>query len=244
MHEQNIRTAMMLGERGVANLTKSRVIVFGVGGVGGHLCDALARAGVGAIDLVDHDIVSLSNVNRQMVALHSTVGRPKVEAMADRIRDINPDCRVTTHDCFYLPEEADRFDFSAYDYVADAIDTVKAKIDLVLRAKAAGTPIICAMGAGNKLDPTRFEVADLAKTSVCPLAKVMRVELRKRGVEHLKVVYSREEPVTPPMDAPTPPIDENGNPKRAPGSVSFVPAVMGLIMAGEIIRDLAARAQE
>ena len=242
--EQHVRTAMMLGERAVERLKNARVIVFGVGGVGGHLVDALARAGVGAIDLVDHDVVSLSNVNRQMVALHSTLGRPKVEAMADRIRDINPDCRVTLHDCFYLPEEAERFDFSAYDYVADAIDTVKAKIDLVLRAKAAGTPILCAMGAGNKLDPTRFEVADLAKTSVCPLAKVMRVELRKRGVEHLKVVYSREEPVAPPADAPILLPNADGSPKRAPGSVSFVPAVVGLIMAGEIIRDLAADAQE
>ena len=238
MTQQNIRTAAMLGVRGVSRLQRARVIVFGIGGVGGHLAEALARAGVGAIDLVDHDTVSLSNLNRQAVALHSTVGQKKVDVMAARIRDINPDCRVTPHDCFYLPEEAGRFDFSAYDYVADAIDTVKAKIDLVLRATEAGVDVICAMGAGNKLDPTRFEVADLSKTSVCPLAKIMRVELRRRGVEHLKVVYSREEPVSPPADAPS--LADAESPKRAPGSVSFVPSVMGLIMAGEIIKDLSA----
>lgn len=234
---QHIRTQAMLGMEGFARLTRARVIVFGLGGVGGHLCEALARAGVGALDLVDHDTVSLSNINRQAVALHTTLGQRKVDAMAERIRQINPDCCVRIHDCFYLPEEADRFDFAAYDYVADAIDTVKAKIDLVLRAKAANVPLISAMGAGNKLDPTRFEVADLAKTSVCPLAKVMRVELRKRGVEHLKVVYSREEPVAPMPDAPMI-VQTDGSPKRAPASVSFVPSVMGLIMAGEIIKDI------
>lgn len=238
IREQDIRTAAMLGVAGMQRLSAARVIVFGLGGVGGHLCEALARAGVGAIDLVDHDTVSISNINRQTLALQSTVGAQKVDVMAARIRDINPDCRVTVHPCFYLPEQAQCFDFSAYDYIADAIDTVGAKIDLVLRAKEAGVPIICAMGAGNKLDPTRFEVADISKTSVCPLAKVMRVELRRRGVEHLKVVYSKEPSVTPADDAPALPND--GSPKRAPGSVSFVPSVMGLIMAGEIIKDIAA----
>ena len=239
IREQDSRTARMLGEGALVRLSQARVAVFGIGGVGGHLCEALARAGVGALDLIDSDTVAPSNINRQIVALHSTVGMDKVEAMAARIRDINPACVVRTHACFYLPEEGDRFDFSCYDYVADAIDTVRAKIDLVLRAKAAGVPIICAMGAGNKLDPTRFEVADLAKTTVCPLAKVMRVELRKRGIEHVKVVYSREEPVTPPADAPQgEPIADGSARRSTPGSVSFGPAVMGLIMAGEIIKDI------
>ena len=242
IREQDLRTAAMLGTAGLQRLRAARVIVFGLGGVGGHLCEALARAGVGALDLVDHDTVSLSNINRQTLALHSTVGAQKVDVMAARIRDINPDCRVTVHPCFYLPEQADHFDFAAYDYIADAIDTVGAKIDLVLRARAAGVPIISAMGAGNKLDPTRFEVADISKTSVCPLAKVMRVELRRRGVEHLKVVYSKEMPLTPPEDALL--LSNGGSPKKAPGSISFVPSVMGLIMAGEIIKDLAATRKE
>jgi tRNA A37 threonylcarbamoyladenosine dehydratase len=239
IREQDSRTAMMLGEGAISRLAAARVAVFGIGGVGGHLCEALARAGVGAIDLIDSDTVALSNLNRQIIALHSTVGQSKVAAMAARIRDINPDCVVRVHECFYLPEEADRFDFSAYDYIADAIDTVRAKIDLVVRAKEAGVPIICAMGAGNKLDPTRFEVADLAKTSVCPLAKVMRVELRRRGIEHVKVVYSREEPAARPQDAPSDTASAMDGSRRAtPGSLSFVPAVMGLIMAGEIIKDV------
>lgn len=232
------RTRAMLGCAAHDRLLGARVIVFGLGGVGGHLAEALARAGVGALDLVDHDTVSYSNVNRQTIALCSTIGQRKVDVMAERIRDINPDCTVRVHDLFYLPEVGDAFDFSAYDYVADAIDTVSAKIDLVLRSKAAGVPIISAMGAGNKLDPTRFEVADLAKTSVCPLAKVMRTSLRRHGVEHLKVVYSKEEPVKRAPDAPAMQTDGTEPPTRAPGSVSFVPSVMGLIMAGEIIKDL------
>lgn len=231
--EAFIRTEAMLGSQGVARLQQARVLVVGLGGVGGHLCEALARAGVGALDLVDHDTVARSNLNRQTIALTSTIGQRKVDAMAQRIRDINPACRITLHDCFYLPECADLFDLSAYDYIADAIDTVKAKIDLVMRAVQAGTPIISAMGAGNKLDPTRFEVADLSQTSVCPLAKVMRVELRKRGILHTKVVYSKEPPISPSPDL----LPTDGA-KRAPGSVSFVPSVMGLIMAGEIIKDL------
>ena len=240
IREQDSRTARMLGASAVARLASARVAVFGIGGVGGHLADALARAGIGAIDLIDSDEVALSNLNRQMVALHSTLGQKKVDAMAARILDINPDCRVRTYPCFYLPEEADKFDFSCYDYIADAIDTVRAKIDLAMRAAQAGVPIIAAMGAGNKLDPTRFEVADLAGTSVCPLARVMRTELKKRGIEHMKVVYSREAPVEPPVDAPAIPTEDGDHARRAtPGSVSFVPAVMGLIMAGEIVKDIA-----
>ena len=224
--EEHSRTARVLGWEAVDRLKSTHVAVFGIGGVGGHLTEALARAGVGKLSLFDRDTVSLSNINRQAVALHSTVGQSKVAVMADRIRDINPACIVRTHACFYLPEEADRFDFSCYDYVADAIDTVRAKIDLVQRAKAAGVPIICAMGAGNKLDPSAFRVSDISKTTVCPLARVMRRELRKRGIDHVKVVYSQEEALTPAGD------------KRTPGSVSFVPGAAGLVMAGAILRDL------
>ena len=238
------RTELLLGSDAMKKLKNAKVAVFGLGGVGGYVVEALARSGVGALVLVDHDTISTTNINRQILATASTVGKSKAETAKMRVLEIDPNIAVEARMTFYGPDTADTFDFSGYDYVVDAIDTVTGKLALVTAAKAAGTPIICAMGAGNKLDPTRFEVADLAKTSVCPLAKVMRVELRKRGIEHLKVVYSREEPVTPPMDAPALPMDENGNPKRAPGSVSFVPAVMGLIMAGEIIRDLAARAQE
>ncbi len=232
--EISSRTAMLLGQSAVERLSHARVAVFGVGGVGGYAAEALARAGVGAIDLIDNDTVSPSNINRQIIALHSTIGHLKVEVMAARIRDINPDCLVRTHPVFYLPETADAFDFSDYDYIADAIDTVSAKIDLAVRATAAGVPIIAAMGAGNKLDPTAFEVADLSKTSVCPLARVMRLELRRRGIHHMKVVYSREEPVVPKESSP-----EDASLRRAtPSSVSFVPSVAGLILAGEIIKDL------
>ena len=225
------RTALLLGEEGVAKLKKSRVAVFGVGGVGGYVVEALARSGVGAIDLIDKDVVSLSNINRQIIALHSTVGRPKTEVMAERIQDINPDIRVHTHNVFYLPETAAQFDFSQYDYVVDAIDTVAGKITLIEHAKNAGVPVISSMGAGNKLDPTAFEVADIAKTSVCPLARVMRRELKKRGIEHVKVVYSKEEPL------PTKETDEETG-KAVAGSIAFVPSVVGLIIAGEVIKDL------
>ena len=235
-NEQNSRTAMLLGASAIEKLASARVAVFGVGGVGGYLAEALARAGVGALDLIDNDTVSVSNLNRQIIALRSTVGRLKVEVMAERIRDINPDCRVHALPLFYLPEEADKFDFSQYDYIADAIDTVSAKLDLAVRAHEAGVPIISAMGAGNKLDAAAFEVADLAKTSVCPLARVMRVELRKRGISHMKVVYSKEEPRTPIAGQAADP----SAPRRAtPGSVSYVPGAAGLIMAGEIIKDIA-----
>ena len=233
--QQNSRTAMLLGEEAVEKLASARVAIFGVGGVGGYVAEALARAGVGAIDLIDNDTVSLSNLNRQIIALHSTVGRLKVEVMAERIRDINPDCRVRALPLFYLPESASAFDFTSYDYIADAIDTVSAKLDLAVRAYEANTPIIAAMGAGNKLDASAFEVADIAKTSVCPLARVMRIELRKRGINHMKVVYSKEEPHTPQGEQAS---DAAGR-RATPGSVSFVPGAAGLVMAGEIIKDLA-----
>lgn len=230
--QQHSRTAALIGEAALDKLAHARVAVFGIGGVGGHIAEALARAGVGALDLIDSDEVSVSNVNRQIIALHSTVGRPKVEVMAERIRDINPDCAVRVHQCLYLPENADDFDLSVYDYIADAIDTVSAKLELAVRAKAAGVPIIAAMGAGNKLDPAAFEVADISKTTVCPLARVMRLELRKRGINHLKVVYSKEMPVTSGTT------DESGVRRAVPASISFVPGVAGLIMAGEIVKDL------
>ena len=233
MTESLVRTALLLGENAVSRLGKCRVAVFGVGGVGGHCVEALARSGIGALDLIDSDTVCLSNLNRQIIALHSTVGRLKVDAAAERIRDINPDCKVTVYPVFYLPETRDQFDFRAYDYVVDCIDTVKGKLALAEQAQEAGTPIISAMGAGNKLDPTRFEVADIYETSVCPLARVMRTQCRKRGIRRLKVVYSREQPLTPQDSG------EKKGPHPAPGSVAFVPSVAGLILAGEVIRDLA-----
>lgn len=232
MRMQFSRTALLLGEEGVEKLKKSRVAVFGVGGVGGFVVEALARSGVGALDLIDKDVVSVSNINRQIIALHSTVGRLKTEVAAERAKDINPDIEVKIHNVFYLPETAEQFDFSQYDYVVDAIDTVSGKIALAEQAKRANIPIISSMGAGNKLDPTAFEVADIAKTSVCPLARVMRRELKKRGIEHLKVVYSKEEPLPSPLTD-----EESGKP--IPGSIAFVPSVVGLILAGEVIKDLA-----
>ena len=226
MKEIFSRGASLLGEDGIARLRASRVAVFGVGGVGGFAAEALARSGVGALDLIDHDTVSPSNINRQIIALHSTVGRKKVEVMAERIADICPNIVVRTFDTFYLPETAHLFDFSIYDYVVDAIDTVSGKIALVMQAKAAGTPIICAMGAGNKTDPSAFRVADISQTKVCPLAKVMRVELRKRGITDVKVVYSEEPPLIP--------LEEG-----VPGSLAFVPSAAGLMMAGAVVMDLA-----
>ena len=225
------RTAILLGEEGIEKLKKARVAVFGVGGVGGYVVEALARSGVGALDLIDMDRVSESNINRQIIALHSTVGRLKTEVARERVKDINPDIEVRVYNVFYLPETASQFDFSKYDYVVDAIDTVSGKISLIERASASNVPVISSMGAGNKLDPTRFEVADISKTSVCPLARVMRRELKKRGIEHLKVVYSKEEPI------PSPIIDEESG-KNVPGSVAFVPSVVGLIIAGEVVKDL------
>ncbi len=225
------RTAALLGDSGVEKLKRARVAVFGVGGVGGYVVEALARSGVGALDLIDKDTVSLTNLNRQIIALHSTLGRLKTEVAAERVKDIDPEIKVTTHNLFFLPENADDFPFSDYDYVVDAIDTVSGKIALIERANEAKIPVISAMGAGNKLDPILFEVADISKTSVCPLARVMRRELKKRGIEHCKVVYSKEEPL------PTPLKDEESG-RAIPGSVAFVPSVAGLIIAGEVIKDL------
>ena len=236
--EENIRTAMLLGERAMEKLKAAHVAVFGVGGVGGHLCEALARAGVGAIDLFDNDEVSRSNINRQIVALHSTLGRAKVDVMRDRILDINPDCLVRTYRTFYLPENADNYPLEGYTYIADAIDTVSAKIELAVRAARAGVPLISAMGAGNRTDPTRFAVTDLFKTEGCPLARVMRRELRARGIHRLKVVFSSEPTAPVPEDAPTVPCEPQ---KRAPASLPFVPSVAGLIMAGEIVMDICAK---
>ena len=226
MQEAFERTALLLGEEKLEKLAGSRVAVFGVGGVGGYVVEALARGGIGALDLIDNDVICLSNLNRQIIALHSTIGMAKVDAAAQRIADINPECIVRRHKCFYLPQNRAEFDFASYDYVVDAIDTVTAKIDLILAAKEAGVPVISAMGCGNKLDPTRFEVADLSETTMDPLARVMRRELKKRGVLHVKVVYSREPAIKP---------REEG---RTPGSVSFVPSAAGLVIAGEVIRDL------
>lgn len=223
-------------------LSRARVAVFGIGGVGGYTVEALVRSGVGAIDLIDDDKVCLTNLNRQIIATRSTVGKYKAEVMRDRILDINPDCKVEVHKCFYLPETRDEFDFSSYSYVVDAVDTVTAKIALVMQAKETGTPIISSMGAGNKLDPTRFEVADISQTSVCPLAKIIRKELRKRGVKHLKVVYSKEPPLHPKSSAETggerQPLKASTRP--APGSAPFVPPVVGMIAASEVVKDLIA----
>ncbi len=229
--EEFSRTAYIYGEDAVKKLNRSRVAVFGVGGVGGYICEALCRAGVGQIDIFDRDNVSISNVNRQIIALHSTVGRSKVEVMKERMLDINPNCKINAHNVFYLPENADNFDLSEYNYIADAVDTVAAKLEIAERAYRLGIPVISAMGAGNKTDPSRFEVADIADTTVCPLARVMRKELKARGIKKYKVVYSKEEPIKSGV------IDEESG-KAIPGSLSFVPSVVGLIMAGEIVNDL------
>ena len=229
--EEFSRTAMVYGEEAIEKLQKAHVAVFGVGGVGGFACEALARAGVGKIDLFDKDTVSLSNINRQIIALHSTVGMAKVDIMKERIKDINPDCEVNVYNVFYLPENADEYDLSKYDYIIDAVDTVSAKLEIVTRSRYSGVPVISAMGAGDKTDPTMFRVADIYNTSVCPLARVMRRELKKRGIDGLKVVYSTEEPKKCSNQ------DKNGE-KPVPGSLSFVPSVMGLIIAGEVIKEI------
>ena len=226
------RTELLLGKKSVENLAKKRVAVFGVGGVGGFVCEGLVRSGIGIIDIIDKDTVDISNLNRQIIALHSTVGMNKVDVLEARLKDINKDLIVNKYKCFFLPETSGSFEFEKYDYVVDAIDTVTGKIELVLKAKEAGVPIISAMGAGNKLDPTAFQVADIYKTNVCPLARVMRRELKKRGVDRLKVVYSKEEPIKPSFTE---------GEKVVPGSVSFVPSVMGLIIAGEIVKELSAK---
>lgn len=238
MLNQFSRTELLLGDAAMKKLKNSRVAVFGVGGVGGYTVEALVRSGVGALDLIDNDTVSLTNINRQIIATLDTVGRYKVDVAQERIKSINPDCVVTAHKCFYLPETAEQFDFTDYDYVVDAIDTVKGKIEIVMRAKECSTPVISSMGAGNKLDPTAFEVADISKTSVCPLAKVMRVQLRKRGVNHLKVVYSKEQPLTPIITDDAKEEFSSSVRRTLPGSTAFVPSVVGLIIASEVVKDL------
>lgn len=236
MEEQFSRTAMVLGAEGVARLRRARVAVFGLGGVGGYVVEALARAGIGQLDLIDKDTVSPSNLNRQLLATHATIGMAKTEAARRRVAEINPDCVVRTYPVFYLPDNADDFDLSQYHYLVDAIDTVTAKLTLAQRAAAAGTPLISCMGTGNKLDASAFRVADISKTSICPLARVMRKELGKRGIRHLKVVYSQEEAMKPTgweeEAAAT-------GKRQIPGSVPFVPGAAGLILAGEVIKDIA-----
>ena len=238
MKEELLRTAMLLGEEAVEKLQKARVAVFGIGGVGGYTLEALARAGIGQQDLIDSATVSRSKINRQILATHSTVGMPKVEAGKARVLDINPDCVVRTWEIFYTPETADQFDFTQYDYIVDAIDTVTGKLQLIQRAHECGTPIISCMGTGNKLDPAAFQVSDISKTTMCPLARIVRKELGKRGIKHLKVVYSQEEALSPTG------WEEEARAlgkRQIPGSVSFVPGAAGLILAGEVIKDIAAR---
>lgn len=234
--EQFCRTALLFGEEEVLKLEKKWVAVFGVGGVGGFAAEALARSGVGKIDIFDNDTVALSNLNRQIIALHSTIGKSKVQVMKERILDINPEAKVSAYETFYLPENASQFDLSKYDYIIDAVDTVSAKLELAARAYHAGVPIISSMGAGNKLDPTQFEITDIYKTSVCPLAKVMRKELRARNIPQLKVIYSKEVPQKPKEveTAENPPSKK----RSTPGSAAFVPSVAGLILAGEVIKQL------
>lgn len=234
MKEQYIRTAMLLGEDGIENLHKKRVAVFGLGGVGGYVAEALARSGIGALDLIDHDTVAESNLNRQIIATYDTIGRPKTEVMRERIASINKDCVVRVYPEFYLPEKASQFPFAEYDYVVDAIDTVTAKIDLAVRMEQMGIPLISSMGTGNKLNPAMLEVTDIYKTSVCPLAKVMRRELKARGVKKLKVVYSKEEAMTPYKLVE----EKEGTRKATPGSTAFVPASAGLLIASEVVKDL------
>lgn len=236
MEEQFSRTAMLLGETAIGRLHRARVAIFGLGGVGGYTLEALVRAGVGHLDLIDKDTVSLSNLNRQILATHASVGRLKVEAARERALSINPAADIRVYPMFYTPETAGSLDFRDYDYIVDAIDTVTGKLCLVEQAAAAGTPIICSMGTGNKLDPTRFEVSDISKTAMCPLARVMRRELGRRGIRHLKVVYSREEAMVPRgWEAEA---AETGK-RQIPGSTPFVPGVAGLILAGEVIKEIA-----
>lgn len=234
MLNQFSRTQLLFGKKNIEKLNSARVIVFGVGGVGSYVVEALARSGVGAIDVVDNDDVSLTNINRQLYALHSTIGKLKVDVAEERIHDINPDCKVTKHKIFFMPDTADQFDFSKYDYVVDCIDTVKGKLEIIKMAKALDKPVISSMGAGNKIDPTQFKVADISKTSVCPLARVVRAELKKLGIKKVKCVYSTE----PALETIAEPDSEMKGNGIAPGSNAFVPSVAGLIIAGEVIKDL------
>ena len=248
MQNQFSRTELLLGKAAMEKLSRSHVAVFGIGGVGGYVCEALARSGVGAFDLIDSDKVNITNINRQIIATHKTIGRYKADVMRERILEINPEAAVTAHRCFFLPETAQQFNFYQYDYIVDAVDTVTAKISLVMAAQEKQVPIISSMGAGNKLDASRFKVADIYQTNVCPLAKVMRHELKKRGVKFLKVVYSDETPISPNTNTLENP--ENGNicqpdtqdtntrRRSVPGSAAFVPSVAGLIIAGEVVKDL------
>ena len=234
------RTELLIGPEAMEKLHRSRVAVFGVGGVGGYVVEALARSGVGTLDLIDNDVVTLTNLNRQIIATHATLGMRTVDAAAARVHDLCPEIQVNRHACFFLPENADSFDFTQYDYVVDAVDTVSAKAEIVLRAQAAGVPVISSMGTGNKLDPSRFRVADISATKVCPLARAMRNLLRRKGVKHLKVVYSEEEALKPLGEA-----EDAPQGKRAtPGSTAFVPAAAGLILAGEVVRDLIAEVKQ
>lgn len=233
MSEQFVRTEALLGEEAMRALWGARVAVFGIGGVGGYACEALVRSGIGAFDLIDSDKVSESNLNRQIIATRATVGRHKTEVMKERMREISPDADIRIYNRFFLPENEDEFPFAEYDYVVDAVDTVTAKISLILKAREYGVPIISSMGAGNKLDGSLFQVADIYQTKVCPLARVMRRELKKRGVDKLKVVYSEEEPVCPQTEL------AEGKKRAVPGSVAFVPSVAGLLIAGEVVKDLA-----
>ncbi len=248
MLNQFSRTELLLGKNAMEGLENKRVAIFGIGGVGGYVCEALVRTGVGHFDLIDDDQVCLTNLNRQIIATRSTVGKNKVDVMKERMLDINPKADITVHKCFFLPENADDFDFKSYDYVVDAVDTVTAKIEIIMRCKKDDVPVISCMGAGNKLDPSRFRVADIYKTTMCPLAKVMRREMKKRGVKHLKVVFSDEKPIRPIEDMAIscrtncicPPGAEHKSTGRRdiPGSIAFTPAVAGLVLASEVIKDL------
>ena len=236
MFNQFSRTELIFGKDAMEKLYKARVAVFGVGGVGGYAVEALARSGVGAIDLIDNDTVCLTNINRQIIATHSSIGKYKVDVAKERVLDINPKCVVNAYKTFFMPDTSEQFDFSLYDYVIDAIDTVTGKIEIIMKAESAGISVISSMGAGNKIDPTAFEVADIYKTSVCPLAKAMRYQLKRRGVKKLKVVYSKELPVELSYDAVQ--IEKSDTKRNIPGSNAFVPSVVGLIIAGEVIKDI------
>jgi len=233
MTETFSRTQLLIGKEGIEKLAKSRVAVFGVGGVGGYVIEALARSAVGYIDIIDNDTVCESNINRQIIATTKTLGRLKVDVAKERILEINPDANVKAYNMFFTPQNAHEFDFKNYDYIIDAIDTVSGKLALIEKAKEHKIPIICSMGAGNKLDPTKFEVSDISKTTVCPLARVIRTELKKRKITDVKVVYSKETPIKPNTSG-----EENFSKKQIPGSIAFVPSVVGLIIAGEVIKDL------
>ena len=246
MVDQFSRSRLLYGEKGIETLSRARIAVFGLGGVGGHIAESLVRTGIGTIDIIDHDTVDITNMNRQIIATYETIGMDKVDAMEQRLLSINPHCHIIKHDCFYLPETADEFDLSIYDYVVDAVDTVTAKLELITRAIKANTPIISAMGAGNKTDPTALRIADIYETSVCPLARIMRKELRKRNIKHLKVCYSTEAPKEQVIQTEANQTEASGIPQEdashtrrsTPGSNAFVPAAMGLAIAAEVVRDL------